>query len=452
MLRLFLLFAVVCTPSCASTALAHFVWIDVQHGMSNPVQARVFFSENPEPGSARLIDRLKTIEAWACAAGAQPRTLKLAAWRDAALDRAALTADLPEGDCCLTAKCRYGVIEREGLAVLLHYYARHLPGGISQSTDAIELPLDIVPASGPVGRFRVLWKGRPVPDAEVVVLASDGDGVEQKTDSEGLLKLAFDKAGSFALRARYVEPDQAGVLDGKSYSQAWHYATLTFEVPAAASPAAQQPAGQVLAAARGHRAVWNDFPGFCANMDVWFDGTHAAGEILVNKSGQVEFKGLEQLGEGFVDRHLSSLVMHRLAGRQFDEKASFEEDDHHVLGRRLRLADDRMGSVYRIRDDVITEVNRIMGNKRFTISVLDVSRNDEGKYLPRVFTVSYWDTATGKLESSETVFHDWKRVGRFDLPRSLVVVSAGDGGKRQVLKVGFSDHQLLVEEQARPTE
>jgi hypothetical protein len=57
--------------------------------------------------------------------------------------------------------------------------------------------------------------------------------------------------------------------------------------------------------------------------------------------------------------------------------------------------------------------------------------------------VSFWDEKTGDLEATESVDHQWKRVGRYDLPKKLMVVSTGDQGKRQVLQIEFEDLELL---------
>jgi hypothetical protein len=450
-----------------SPAWAHFVWIELQGGPATR-QAKVYFSETAEPGAARLLDRLAPTSAWACGEGEEPRRLELRPWTDPQHDEGALVADLPGYEGALAAECCYGVFERGELAILLKYYARYLPPGNEQGVGGEKLPLDIQLRGDAADPFlTVSWRGEPLAGAEVSIRGPDGEEHELKSDARGEVAFPEKHAGKYAIRAKHVEKDQGGEHGGKRYEQTWHFATLIVHLSEHATTSKEaervtEPVKQVtikklidgdssedasaaeaLSAARKHRAVWDDFPGFRATAEVWLDGEKRQAEVIVSPKGDVDLKGLDGLGRGFVDRHLSSLVMHRMPGSQFEEEAGFEADDHHVLGRRLRLAEERMGSVYRIRDNVISEVNRSMGRQRFTISVIDVSYNDEGKYLPHVFTVSFWDEKTGDLEATESVYHQWERVGRYDLPKKLMVVSTGDQGKRQVLQIEFEDLELL---------
>ena len=100
-----------------------------------------------------------------------------------------------------------------------------------------------------------------------------------------------------------------------------------------------------------------------------------------------------------------------------------------------------MGSHYRIKDDVIREVNRKSDSGRFTISVLEVRRNEEGKYLPGVYTVSFWNK-DGSLRSTTTTTETWKRVGTFDLPLTHDSVATSANELRN-LRMELSGHKLL---------
>ena len=51
-----------------------------------------------------------------------------------------------------------------------------------------------------------------------------------------------------------------------------------------------------------------------------------------------------------------------------------------------------------------------MGTQRFTISVLGVHRNDERKYLPEAFTMSFWDVKSGELKQSLAYWNSWRRL------------------------------------------
>ncbi len=89
------------------------------------------------------------------------------------------------------------------------------------------------------------------------------------------------------------------------------------------------------------------------------------------------------------------------------------------------------------------EVNRSAGpTMRFTISVLEIERNPEGKYLPRSFTMNFFDSKTGELQTSLGYLNAWQRVDGFDLPRTIVEVDAHRGGA-STRQITFSNCRLL---------
>ncbi len=208
-------------------------------------------------------------------------------------------------------------------------------------------------------------------------------------------------------------------------------------------------ATELLNEARGGRAVWDGFTGLRAKLTLEVDDRAATGTLTVDEDGTVTLKGFGDLAGKFVRQQIDSIIMHRMpgstvedTGADYDSETGDSETGTHVLGRKVRLTDERMGSVYRIKDGVITEVNRVMGPMRFTISVMDVVRNAEGKYLPGVFTVSFWNKATGDVRSTHTYLQTWRRVGSFDVPEELTIVSA-EKDSRRVVKMHFSDYELL---------
>lgn len=211
----------------------------------------------------------------------------------------------------------------------------------------------------------------------------------------------------------------------------------------APSPEQTPSAKELLGRARNARATWADFPGFSAKMKLETGEKAATGEIAVSADGSVRLQGFDKIDTKAAQARLDSLMQHRFAGGGPAEEVVYvDEPAKHPLGSLLRFEDDeKLHSAYRVKDDVITEVNRETGPVRFTISVLEVSRNLEGKYLPRAFNVTFWDVATGALSSTESHLNLWKRVGPFDLPERLLIVSGDKNGKRALL-CELSDHQL----------
>ncbi len=77
-----------------------------------------------------------------------------------------------------------------------------------------------------------------------------------------------------------------------------------------------------------------------------------------------------------------------------------------------------------------------------TITVLDNEQNAEGRFLPRSYTVQYWDAKTGQLDRTESVQDRWRRVGDFDLPQSHTVSTATSAGL-SVRTFSLTGHALL---------
>lgn len=97
----------------------------------------------------------------------------------------------------------------------------------------------------------------------------------------------------------------------------------------------------------------------------------------------------------------------------------------------------------RLQGNVLTEVHRFNGKTRFVISVADVVRNAERKHLPKNFSVTTWDAASGQIKTSRQVYNEWSRVGHLDLPAKLLAAINKDDGSRRVEQVELFEHELL---------
>jgi hypothetical protein len=209
-------------------------------------------------------------------------------------------------------------------------------------------------------------------------------------------------------------------------------------------------ATRLLTEARAARAVWTDFPGFTADVEINLDGRVSRGQVEVKPDGKMVL----DLGKGDEDRpaaawarrELGSVVGHRLdSGGATPTPCAFADDNqHHPLGRALRVLDDEFHSSYRVRDRQIVVVNRTMpqAGVRFSITVLENRPNAEGRFLPVAFVVDSWDLKGGALKSSEAHHQTWQRVGALDLPATILVVSAG-AGSQEARSLMLSHHKLL---------
>ncbi|MBL9124576.1 MAG: DUF3386 family protein [Planctomycetaceae bacterium] len=443
--------AVAAVAVTTSQAAAHFVWVEIVPTEKGPT-AQVYFSETPEAGSPELVGKIAHAKAWVRGIGAESKPLELNVEKHE--ETGALVAKLEQGaPLSLEADVEYGVFKRGETALLVHYYAKHLAGRNVADFAAIgratELPLDIVPrVEGDKLRLTVSWQGKPAAGAELIVLDAAGEEQKLTTNEQGEGEVAL-KPGQQAVRARLVDTQNQGEKNGQAYTQAWHIATLTFEVPSetgkvattvAAAPG-EVSANDLLERARDARAVWNNFPGFKSHITVRVDDEIGEGELIVDRSGDVMLRGVSDNVKGWASQQLQLLIRHRLPAPFSESDVVYGDDGKNPLGRLIKFEGDSAHSAYRVKDDVIREVNRHMGKMRFTISTLEVARNDEGKYMPQSYSASYWDVASGKLISNEAVLQKWVKVGKFELPAEHVVVKSADGSLK-VLQITFSEHEL----------
>jgi hypothetical protein len=326
------------------------------------------------------------------------------------------------------------------------------------------------------GRVRVLWQGKPLIEAEVTIIGKKP--ITTKTDKEGEAVIPFigpdgpELARVFLVR--HIE-EKKGTFEGKKYSSVRHYATLVFDSPLFWSgkqlsdhraitnlspmspetiallqriilpkPAKNPEATKLLADARAARANWDHFPGFAADVEVNVDGTRTTGKMEVSNKGKVT---LDMKGDakGWARRMISSIVGHRMDdSTTLTTPCAFADDvAHHPMGRAIRVLNDEYHSSYRIRDHQVIEVNRTMGESRFTISVLENRTNAEKKFLPASYVVNTWNVKTAALQNSVAHYNTWKRIGKYDLPHKCLIVTAQQG-KLVNRSIHFSNLKLLT--------
>lgn len=439
-----------------SAAHAHFVWAAVAPDAVGKPSAQLWFSEGPAPGEAPLLAKVAHSKAWR--RDADGNIAELALHEEQSAGNGAWTADLGrDAPCSIEAECIYGVFDRGAGPMMLEYYAKSLHAPTAKELTSLgraeKIAFDIAPefADGDKVKLTVFFQGSAAPNTELTVLGPNDEDFKLTTDAAGTCEFDAKSAGLYAIRAFRNEPEVEGTHDGKPYRGIRRYSTLTFELAAnAATPttaaAPTQDANQVLAHARDQRALWDGFPGFQAGLTLQ-DGEHSVdGKVKITADGEVELTGFGDMNLGWARGQLESMVQHRFSGNGPESEVEFvAETVKHPLGTLLRFKNDpEMLSAYRINGDVIAQVNRQMGKSRFSINVIEVHRNPEGKYLPSVFQVNFWDVDGGALKSSMSCYNSWQRVGNYDLPDTFAFIDAGDN-KNEVRKMLFHNPTLLSE-------
>ncbi len=438
----------------APAAQAHFIWAAVAPDAAGKSAAQLWFSEGVAPGEVNLLPKVAHSKAWRRDLQGQVTDLTLREEKSASSGAWLATLD-DEAPCSIEAECNYGVFDRGAGAMMLEYYAKALHGvdaaDFAKVGRAEKLAFDVAPEAAADGNVKltVLWRGSPVAEADVTVIGPNDADQQFKTDANGQVEFSAKAAGLYAVRAFRNEPETEGEHNGKAYRGVRRYSTLTFELAdngeTSSTDAPAADGNQMLARAREQRALWDGFPGFEAALTLE-DGEHSVqGKVKITADGEVELTGFGDLDLGWARGQLESMVQHRFSGNGPESEVELvQEATHHPLGSLVKFKDDpSMHSAYRIDADVITQVNRQMGKSRFSINVIDVHRNPEGKYLPTVFQVNFWDKETGELKSSMMCYNTWTRVGEYDLPVRFAFIDAGDN-KNEVRSLVFSDQNLLA--------
>ena len=440
----------------ACRAEAHFIWLERQAGDDGKPRILAYFGESAGPGEKHLIGKIAHTKAWLRSADGNATEVSLG--KPAEGDVPALSAICADSSSTsIEAFCDYGVYSHGGPGFLLQYYAKHLTGDWTNNTDKLaraeKLTFDIVPSvkDGKLA-LTVLYQGKPAAEKELVVIDPAEKQHDLKTNADGQASLPELIAGRYAIRAGHIEADKSGERDGKKYTQIWHYGTLTFDLPTSIAKAvkvekkASDPSAvELLAKARAGRAVWEKFPGFEAELTISTANERQTTKAKIDENGIVTSDLEKGALSDWLDEQLASMVQHRMPDGEVSQgNVTFADDDKsHPLGRMIDLGDPKMGSAYRIKDDIIYEVNRNAGpTMRFTISVLEIERNAEGKYLPRSFTMNFFDSKTGEVKTSLAFLNEWQRVGTFDLPKTIVEVNA-HAGKSETRRIEFRNVRLM---------
>ncbi len=421
-------------------AHAHFLFVRIGPHAEAGRSVHVFFSEQATAGDPAFVDKITQTQLWAQSAPGEFHELKIRKAHDR------LAAYLPmSGALAVVGRCEYGVLERK-TPFLLQYYPKAITGE-PEKLNALkpnrELPLEIVAQLDDEKiTLTALHNGKPVANAKFTTIDDDLNNEEITANEAGEATWSPTEPGYYCVYTN-VTIREAGELNGKKYTETRMFATLAFQWPLVRTDVDEE-AVDLFQQAIDARASWRDFPGFKANVTGTANGVDFNGSVTVDAEGGVQIEIDNEAASDWVEDQLGSLAMHRMSSPDRGKPVMrFADDDaDHPLGRLLTFSGGSMASSYRVKNQQIIVVNRNMGSLNMTITVLDNIENRDGNYLPRSYTVQYWDAKSGRLLKTETIQNAWTRIDRWDLPTRLTVAeSTSDGFAVRNLKL--TDHQLV---------
>lgn len=189
------------------------------------------------------------------------------------------------------------------------------------------------------------------------------------------------------------------------------------------------------------------FPGFRARLRFTSDRDAGEGMVVLRPGSPPELSIAlsDEEERRWLERELASLASHRFhrpcaAGDGRLEKRLPPEDGH-PLGRLVAL-EDELDSSYRIGGGLVNEITRTHGSSRFTIVIQGRAKAPGGRVVSTAFTVSFWDTASGRLVRSDAYTDEHVELDELLLPRLRRVATATDEGL-VVRDIELAEHELL---------
>jgi hypothetical protein len=444
MTRLGLLTAAIWCGSLVTAAKGHFLFVRILPPAEGGRAAEVYFSEYASAGDPRYVDKVAGAQFFIQTTPGEFRPLAMQKLADRLRGHVSI-----EGTLMVAGQLDYGVLTRPMLPPFL---LRHYSKAVAGKTEEVNrmrpkgTPLEITAAFETGGVvLTALLNGKPVPNATFTTVDADLVSEDLKGDADGQVRFSPSAPGVWSVYTQHVDRTP-GEHKGLSYKEVREFATLAFSWPLVAT-GADPEAVKLFEDALAARAAWHDFPGFSAKIAADLDDRPFEGTLSVAADGTVKLDLGEDPAPRWLEEQLESITMHRAASQSPSAEGPKPvlrfADDHpdHPLGRLLAFEGGHFATSYRVKGKQITSVNRFLDGQNMTITVLDNEQNAEGQYLPRSYTVQYWDDASGKLARTETVQDRWTRVGRWDLPQAHTVTASGENGF-SVRTFTLSEHKL----------
>jgi len=209
------------------------------------------------------------------------------------------------------------------------------------------------------------------------------------------------------------------------------------------STSTTQDAQKIFQVAYENRYTWDEnFPGYTADLLLQDDQTSHKTNVIVTKDLQTKVEG--EMAES-INKHLWDIVTHRRRSNfsQAHGKNSFslgESDDTGAV--EIFVTGESMGSHYRVRGNIISQVTRQMGGLSFTIDTEEILQTEDG-YLPIKYQAIFRDAATGNLKAKRHHIDSYEKLGKYYIPSRQQITTFEDQGEAREVIFQFSNITLL---------
>ncbi|MBE9178084.1 DUF3386 family protein [Oculatella sp. LEGE 06141] len=188
--------------------------------------------------------------------------------------------------------------------------------------------------------------------------------------------------------------------------------------PAITGPAAES-ALDLFRDAYEHRYTWNiDFPGYQAEVSVRYEGQLYHGLVHVKPDLTTDVINIENRDVAqLVDSQLQMSITHlkRVPFAERHQQHQFERVGEDETGAtEIQQLGDDSDSHYKVKDQEIKQVNRVLGDVAVKVDTLGSIRTPEG-YLPTRFQVTFKDVQTGEVLEQDDVRDFYEKIGSYYL-------------------------------------
>lgn len=200
-----------------------------------------------------------------------------------------------------------------------------------------------------------------------------------------------------------------------------------------------------------NRYTWDEqFPGYSAEVSIRYDKALYHGVVRVNPDLSVATTGINSEDvRQLVVNQLQMVATHR-------KRISFESihglstfvfegtDDPGAV--KIREVGDAMDSHYKVQNQKITQVNRVMGQAAVTVNTLGFIKSPEG-YLAAHYQTTFRDAQTGEVLEQQDISDNYDKIGNYFLLTRRVIRSSEPGQSEQDRPpdtlIRFNDFQRL---------
>lgn len=200
-----------------------------------------------------------------------------------------------------------------------------------------------------------------------------------------------------------------------------------------------------------NRYTWDEkFPGYSAEVSINHQGKLDQGIVRVKPDLSVEVVNIDNQDlRQLIANQLEMEATHRrqVAFEKRHAKNSFELEGTDSSGAlKIREVGDDMDSHYKVKNKVVTQVNRVMGPVAVTVDTLGTAKTPEG-YLVTHFQTVFRDAKTGEVLEKQDVRDYHAKIGKYYLLTNRDIRTSTEGNPDEKLvadtTIRFNDVQPL---------